>query len=184
MYPFIRMAKEMILARRQPKLEPLGTHVSHHICWPWDLDMWMELNNGRTLTIFDLGRIPLAERTGVVDTLKRERWGLTVAGSALRYRKRVRMFDRLTMYSRMIGWDERFVYLEQSMWNSRGDCTSHGLYRTAVTDKNGIVSPDRVMQAMGMDTQRPDLPEWVLAWLDAEAQRPWPPEKEPEIPKN
>lgn len=179
MYPFIRMIKEVFLASRQPKIGLLDTHESHHMCLPWDLDLWMELNNGRTLTIFDLGRIPLAFRTGLSDILRKERWGLTVAGSVVRYRRRVRMFDKVTIYSRVLGWDHRFVYLDQSMWNSRNDCTSHAVYRTAVTDKNGIVSPDRVMAAMQItDHTSPTLPEWVQVWLDAEDQRPWPPTTE------
>ena len=65
MYPVIRMAKEIVKFRNAPALPITGTHVSQHICWPWDIDLWMELNNGRTLTLFDLGRIPLAIRTGL-----------------------------------------------------------------------------------------------------------------------
>jgi hypothetical protein len=49
MYPFIRMIKELIVHRNAPPLSFGDIHVSHHMCWPWDLDPWMELNNGRTL---------------------------------------------------------------------------------------------------------------------------------------
>ena len=37
----------MLLARRADPLPPGGVHVSHHTCWPWDLDAWRELSNGR-----------------------------------------------------------------------------------------------------------------------------------------
>lgn len=175
MYPFIRMTKEYILARRQPPLPVMGEHVSHHICWPWDLDLWMELNNGRTLTIYDLGRIPAARRTGLVDVLARKRWGLTIAGSCVRYRRRVRMFDRIVMRSRLATWDNRFFYIEQSMWK-RGECTSHALFRAAVTDSNGIVAPSRVAAEMpGAPDTAPPMPDWIAAWSSAEALRPWPP---------
>lgn len=50
MYPFLRTAKELVLAARQPRFQNLTeTHVSRHICWPHDLDFWMELNNGRAM---------------------------------------------------------------------------------------------------------------------------------------
>jgi len=174
MYPFIRMIKETLTARRAEKLPFLGTHVSHHICWPWDLDMWMELNNGRALSLYDLGRIPLAIRTGLTGTIVKQRWGMTVAGSSVRYRRRVRMFDRVEMQSRCVGWDARFIYLEQSMWR-KGECTSGALFRMAVTDRNGIVTPERVLDAMSSDHSSPELPGWVQAWIAAEAERPWPP---------
>ncbi len=175
MYPFARMVKELLVHSRAGSLPLDGVHVSRHICWPWDLDIWMELNNGRTLTIYDLGRIPLARRTGLIKVLARRRWGLTMAGASVRYRRRVRAFDVVETRSRMVGWDERFIYIEQSMWK-RGDCTSHVLYRSAVTDRDGIVPTEKVLAALGHAAPRMELPGWVRAWIEAEATRPWPPE--------
>ncbi|MDP4034485.1 MAG: thioesterase family protein [Pseudorhodobacter sp.] len=174
MYPFIRLFKELWKFRHAPALPFLGAHVSHHLCWPWDLDPWVELNNGRTLTIYDLGRIPLGQRTGLHKVLKANGWGMTVAGNSTRYRKRVQMFDRLEMVSRCIGWDARFLYIEQSMWKA-GDCTSHMLLRSAITSKAGIVPPAQVLAALGQPQDSPPLPDWVQAWVAADAGRPWPP---------
>lgn len=176
MYPILRFAKEILKFRKSPRLPILGTHVSQHLCWPWDLDPWIELNNGRTLTLYDLGRIPMAQRTGIVDLLKREGWGFTVAGNTVRYRRRVRAFDRITMYSRNIGWDQRFLYMEQSMW-VRGECSSHMLLRCAITSKEGIVPPAKVMVAAGLPVESPPLPDWVHGWIEGDALRPWPPSK-------
>lgn len=174
MYPFIRLAKEVFIHRNAPPLSFDGVHVSHHICWPWDLDFWVELNNGRTLTLYDLGRIPMAQRVGLIRVLREQGWGLTIAGSSVRYRRRVRVFQRVEMRSRCVGWDGRFIYLVQDMWR-RGECTSQALYRSAVTDKNGIVPPEKVLHALGLETPSPTLPDWVQAWIAAEDARPWPP---------
>lgn len=176
MYPFLRMANEIWKNRRAAPLGITEAHVSHHICWPWDLDLWAELNNGRTLTLYDLGRIPLAMRTGLGDLIRRHRWGITVAGNTVRYRRRVRMFDRLEIVSRCIGWDARFIYMEQSMWRA-GECTSHMLLRSAVTSKAGIVPPAEALAALGQPTESPVLPGWVEAWIAADAERPWPPRR-------
>lgn len=174
MYPFLRLPWQMWRHRNDPPIMIMGEHVSQHICWPWDLDFWFELNNGRTLTLYDLGRVPAANRMGLTRVLAKKRWGMTVAGSTVRYRRRVRAFDRITMRTRGVGWDSRFIYVQQSMW-VRGECTSHVLIRMAVTGKTGIVPPAEVMAAMGHDTVSPPLPEWVGAWIMADAARPWPP---------
>jgi acyl-CoA thioesterase FadM len=155
-------------------LGPLDTHVSHHICWPWDLDVFVELNNGRTLTLFDLGRIPLGRRTGLLGVLRRKGWGLTVAGSIVRYRRRVRMFERIEMRSRLIGWDARFLYVEQVMV-VRGQAVNQVVIRSAVTDADGIVPTERLVAALAPELTAPELPEWVRTWLEAEDARPWPP---------
>ena len=177
MYPFVRMAKELYIHRNDPPLEPFDTHVSSHMCWPWDLDLWMELNNGRTLTLFDLGRIPLARRTGLAKVIQDNKWGMTVAGVSVRYRQRIRIFHKVEMRSRALGWDKRFMYLEQSMWNQKGECTTQGLYRIAVTGPDGIVSPEMVAIKSGISVESPALPGWVQAGIDADATRPWPPAK-------
>lgn len=174
MYPFLRMAKELWIFRNAPALPILGTHVSTHMCWPWDLDPWVELNNGRTLTLYDLGRIPLGQRTGLHRVLKSNGWGMTVAGNTVRYRRRVRAFDRLTIHTRCIGWDHRFLYIEQSMWKG-DDCTSHQIVRSAVTSRDGIVTPARVLAALGQPAESPALPDFLRHWIDAETARPWPP---------
>ena len=175
MYPLIRFLLAMWRARRAAPIGPFDTHAERLTCMPWDIDLWAELNNGRTLTLYDIPRSAHALRTGLVAMLRREGWGMTVAGSSVRYRRRVRMFHRVTATARLIGWDDRFVYLEQAMWRG-GDCTSHMLLRAAFTGPDGIVPPTRVAAAMGLDTA-PPLPDWVTAWAAAEAQRPWPPDR-------
>jgi len=176
MFPFIRLFKDVLLARRQPPLARLtDTHVSRHICWPQDLDVFLELNNGRALTLYDLGRIAMAQRAGLIAVLKDKRWGLTMAGSHVRFRRRIRGFERFETRSRAVCWDDKFVYIEQSMWKRDGECASHVLYRAAVTDRDGIVRPPRVLAALGQDLASPPMPDWVRNWTQAEATRPWPP---------
>jgi len=175
MYPFIRLAKEFFVFRNASPLQATDVHISHHICWPWDIDLWMELNNGRTLTFYDLGRLPLARRAGLIKALKDNAWGLTMAGASVRYRRRVRPFERVEMRSRAVGWDDKFIYLEQSMWNKKGECANHILYRSAVTGKEGIVSPEKVLATLPYGIEQQPLPDWIENWIKAESSRPWPP---------
>ena len=94
MYPVVRMAKEFWVNRNASPIKFGEFHVSHHVCWPWDLDMWLELNNGRTLTIYDLGRLIMAKRIGILSLLKEKRWNMPIAGASVRYRRRIGVFER------------------------------------------------------------------------------------------
>lgn len=179
MYPLFRFAKEMAKFRNAPRLAVTGVHVSTHICWPWDLDPWIELNNGRTLTLFDLGRIPMAQRSGLIPVLRDRKWGITVAGSSVRYRRRIRAFERFTMISRVAGWDHRFIYMDQSMWKG-AECCNQVLIRSAITSAQGIVPPAQVMAALGASPDSPPLPDWIAAWIGADDTRPWPPQLPPD----
>ena len=66
---------------------------------------------------------------------------------SVRYRRRVRLLDRITIRSRLISWDERFLYLDQSMWIKQ-QCANHILVRLAITDRavGGIVPPARMIE--------------------------------------
>ena len=182
MYPVIRLAKEFAVHHRAGDLPPLGTHVSHHRCWPQDIDIFLEMNNGRILTILDLGRTVLARRVGLIRALRANGWGMTIAGSSVRYRRRIRPFERFRVVSRAVGWEDRFFYLDQSIWVD-GTCAAQALLRSAVTGPNGIVPPGEVFRAAGFDGDRPDLPGWVQGWIAAEAERPWPPHLPGDLPR-
>jgi acyl-CoA thioesterase FadM len=175
MYPFIRMTHHLMRARRQPPLGRFDVHVSQHRCWPWDIDLWMELNNGRTLTLYDLGRLPLVARQGLARDIRANGLYITVAGATVRYRRRIQPMRKFTMKSQMIGWDNRFFYFEQSMW--LGDtCANHMILRSAIARRGqGIVQPPEVAALLGVEPQSPPLPDWVQNWVDAEATRAWPP---------
>ena len=175
MYPVARLAFQLWRHRADPALPPFGVHESRHVCWPWDLDVFLELNNGRTLTLYDLGRIPWFRRIGLDAVLRREGWQVAIVGASVRWRRRVHAFERLTMRTRLLGWDERFFYSEQALWRADGECASHVLIRSATSDPGGIVPTARVLAAMGHGDESPVLPPWAQEWVLAESLRPWPP---------
>ncbi|RVV98147.1 acyl-CoA thioesterase [Mesobaculum littorinae] len=170
MYPVIRFVKEIVKFRRAPRLGVFDTHVSHHRCWPIDIDLWRELNNGRTLTLYDLGRVVMMYRCGLRPVMYENQWGAAVAGASIRYRRRIKMFERFEMRSRLLGWDRRFFYIEQALWKGE-ECANNVLLRVALTGPSGIVPP----RDAGLAAESPPLPDWVTAWIAAEDTRPWPP---------
>ena len=84
MYPFLRLVSVTLSERRKPAMALFDTHVLPLRCLPADLDGFFEMNNGRVLTLYDLGRFALSIRVGLWDVLRREGWGLVVAGSSVR----------------------------------------------------------------------------------------------------
>ena len=83
-------------------------------------------------------------------------------------------FQKVTCVSRFLGWDGRFGYIEQSLWRG-GECTTHMLLRMAVASKSGLVPLAELITALGHEAESPPLPDWVTAWIEADAARPWPP---------
>ena len=175
MYPFLRTFTKVLAARSAQPLGATDTDSISMRVWPIDLDGFMELNNGRILTLFDIGRFTLALRVGLLGLLRQKGWAFAVAGSFIRYRHRMTVFQKIEMRTRVLGRDGRFILMEQAMW--RGDvCTCHLLIRTVVTSRDGVVDPGDVLDALGHPQDAlPEVPAWALRLTEAEGNRPWPP---------
>ena len=174
MYPFIRFFLAMIRAYWRGPVAFDCTYETHHTILPNDIDIFGELNNGRMLSILDLNRLPFGYATGLLRVIRQNHWGLTIAGVSVRYRRRVKMFDRVRITTTAVGRDARFIYLLQTMW--KGDeAACNALYRAAIYTKDGIVPTQKILDALGGVDWNPNLPDWVHDWIEAEAKRPWPP---------
>lgn len=177
MYPYVRAAATLLSSRRKPPLDPFATLVTRHRAWPSDTDIFGELNHGRILTLYELGRWALTARTGVARLLFRDGFGFAVAGVSVRYRRRIPLWSRYEMRTRMLGWDARFYYMDQSMW--LGDVAANQLLlRAAFLKKGKSVPPAEIAARVGLGDESPALPDWAANWIEAEATRPWPPEYE------
>ena len=172
MYPYLRLIK-VLARRRHDKNFNINDEsvIRLRVCLV-DLDPFMELNNGRYLTMMDFGRFDVAMRTGLWKTVKQNSWGLAVAGASVRFRHRLKLFQKYELRSQVIGHDDKWFYFHQKMIRN-GKIHASALIRTAVTSKNGIVKTDKVLQAMGREHLLPDIPEWVKAWAEADELRPW-----------
>ncbi|MDO4224013.1 MAG: acyl-CoA thioesterase [Acinetobacter sp.] len=179
MYPFLRWGKTIVQSvyqnYRGHSLNLYDTSEIEMYANPSDIDNFLEMNNGRIFTLFDLGRMDFAIRTGLGKQLLKQKWGLVVAGSSIQYRKRVRMLDKVKIKTRLLGIDERWIYIEQTMW-VKGQATSHALLRTGITNiKTGkVIATADVFQAMGVSDFDLTLPDWVESWADADKLRPFP----------
>lgn len=174
MYPFIRTLLTLSRAKQRSPLGIDEQSVLHFTAMPWDIDIFGEVNNGRQLTLFEQGRWDLAARIGLLSTLKRQRWGLVVAGSSVRYRKRIRMFDKIECHTQCAAVQGRWFFISQSFWVNGEPC-SHALFRTAVTAKGKTVDSSEVFEVMDLQGWPHPTPDWVNDWSHSDAQRPWPP---------
>ncbi|MGD9345840.1 MAG: acyl-CoA thioesterase [Candidatus Aminicenantes bacterium] len=137
-----------------------------------DIDFYPELNNGRHLTVMDMGRLDLAAKTGLLRIVHKKKWGLAVAGASVRYRHRLKAFQSFRLYTRIVALDDRWFYFHQSIVR-KGKIHSSALVRAGITRKNGLVPVKEVLDVLGMSDWDPGMPEWVKAWTEAEELRPW-----------
>ncbi len=174
MYPYFRIAKLFLTKKSRTKLAVTDESILKMRVHLGDIDPFMELNNGRHLTMMDFGRFDLAMRSGMLSIVKKNNWGLVVAGATVRYRHRLKLLQKYTLHTQVVGYDQKWFYFRQKTV-SKGKIHSAALIRTAVTSKNGVVETKNVLHAMGYKSSEINysVPSWVTAWIKADELQPW-----------
>ncbi|SLJ83256.1 acyl-CoA thioesterase [Psychrobacter sp. DAB_AL43B] len=179
MYPFIRYASTIAHAALQVKkgntLTFKDTSEITFRCRLSDIVNFLEMNNGRVFTLYDMGRTDFAVRSGLGKQLLKQRWGLVVAGSTIQYRRRIRAFEKVTMKTKIVAFDERWIYIEQSMWVKGKPCSS-ALLRTGVTEGGKVIETARILAALDQSDWALPPSGYVEEWIVSDADRPWPPQ--------
>lgn len=80
---------------------------------PNDLDVFAHMNNGRYLTLMDLGRLALMHRIGLLRACRQRGWYPLVRGIEIEYIRPLTPWRRFRLHTRLISWDRKWVYLEQ-----------------------------------------------------------------------
>jgi len=162
-----RLIYTALAALRRTRLGTLGESVVHLTVLPSDLDVNGHMNNGRYLTHMDLGRVDLLMRIGIVRAMRLHRWSGVVASVAVSFRRALNPFHRYELRSRLLGWDDRWFFMEQRFTRG-GTLAAYGLVKIQFSGRDGRLRPQQVIDATGSAVQSPPLAPAVLQWQDAE----------------
>lgn len=165
---WIRLFKVVLLFRLRPKrLTPFDTSLIYLRIWPNDLDAFGHVNNGRFLTLMDLGRLDLILRTGLLRQGLKRGWTPVLAGASIRFRKTLGLFEKVEVRTRVLGWDESWFFLEQTLY-SHGDEVAMAYLRGVFVKKNKKIAVIDLLKTIGWESASPILPESLLSWIQSE----------------
>lgn len=155
--------------RKGETIAPNGVSRIRVRTLPTDLDILMHMNNGRYLSLFDLGRWDLLIRTGLFDAMKDRGWYAVVAAETVTFRKSLELWQAFDIESRMIGHDDKSIFLEHRAVvggevYARVIVSSRMLRRTG-----GVVRHDELFAALGRPEGLPEIDPWVHDWATASA---------------
>ena len=137
--------------------------------WPTDLDVLGHMNNGKYLSIMDIGRFDLMQRNGVWGLFKREQWYPVVVGQTISYRKSLNPWKRFWIESRILGFDDQAVYMEQRFVRPDGqrrpEVYARAYVRARILRRSGGVVPvGELIEKSGADASALIVPDDVLVW--------------------
>lgn len=172
---WLRLFWYLLTFWRRPALEPLKgvSRLTFRVC-PTDLDTSAHLNNGRYLTLMDIGRLDLMVRSGLWRAVLRHRWTPVASAIKIRFRREIRLFQRFEIASRIVAWDSASVVMEQLFifkdGAKAGQLAAHALFKGGIYDRaqSRFVPIARLMSEVGVSGDSPPLSPEIEAFLKAD----------------
>lgn len=169
MYVLVRLLLVWLRSRSAPRQLPTDLIVTPLRALPNDLDLNRHVNNGRYLTLMDLGRYDFIFKTGLLPLVKKNGWYPVVSTAAIRFRKSLVAWQRFELTTQIIWWDEKWFFIEQ-VFRVGNHVFARALVKGLFRDQNGNVSVQRLLEAVGEPARDPGPPPpLVSGWLAAEA---------------
>ncbi len=172
---WLRLLWLLLTRRRRAALAlPHGVSVLRFRVWPQDLDTSLHMNNGRYLTVMDLGRLDLMLRSGLWRPVWRNRWTPVAGAMLVRYRRELRLGQRFRLETRLLGWEAATAVMEHRMLHEGGaqdgQLAARALFKGGFYDRRTrrFITAERVMAELGSHLQSPELGPEARAFLAAE----------------
>ena len=158
-------------ARLSPPFET--SRLRFRVCLT-DLDTNGHMNNGRYLTIMDLGRLDLVVRSGLWRAVWKHRWMPVLSSASVRFRRELRLLEPFDLETRIRHWSDTKLVIEHKFrfvkGNRKGALAATCLVVAGLYDRKAraFVPISRQMGELGVVADSPEVTPDVLAVLDAE----------------
>ena len=126
------------------------------------------MNNGVYFSIMDVARFDMLVRNGVWKIMRERGWYPVVASETMTFRKSLSPWQRFTIESKLVGYDDKAVYVEQRFVRpgpgGAPEVFAQGFIRARFLRRTGGTVPvTDLIDAFGA-TPGDDLPEWIERW--------------------
>ncbi|MBA2405556.1 MAG: thioesterase family protein, partial [Bdellovibrionales bacterium] len=92
--------------------------------------------NGIYFSLMDFGRWDMVFRNGVYDACSKLGWYAVVAGETIKFRRSLKLWDKFTLQTQIVGHDEKNFFIQQK-FICRGELMATGLVRVRILKKKG-----------------------------------------------
>lgn len=135
---------------------------------PVDLDLLMHVNNGVYFSFMDLGRWDMIFRNGTYDLAKKKGWYSVVAGETIKFKRSLKLWDRFTLRTRIVGHDEKYFFIEQRFLLKDQEM-ARGLVKVRFLKRaGGTVGVSEVLKELRLEERH--APELSSDWATLEGK--------------
>jgi acyl-CoA thioesterase FadM len=148
---FIRFFYHFIISRFNAKIDINQSDECLLRVYPNDLDLNFHMNNGRFLSLMDIGRMRLSIRSGLHKKAMENNWGFGVVGGInITYFKSLNIFQSFKLKSKLAGHCDGWFFIEQRI-ESKGRLICAALVKVIFLSEGKKVSVEKIIKTMNVD---------------------------------
>ena len=174
---WLRLIWLLLTAKRRGVIAmPHGLSSLLFRVWPHDCDVSVHMNNGRYLTLMDLGRTDIMLRSGLWREARRQGWTPIASAVTIRFRRELKPFQAFRLETRLLCWEDALVVMEQTFVIAGGprdgQIAARALFKGGLYDRRQrcFVPITDLMQTIGLTAESPPPSPEVEAFLHADGK--------------
>lgn len=161
---WLRLVWFFLFGRFRPQCSIFEVCSTPFIVIPTDLDVLLHVNNGRYLSILDIARLDFMSRSGMLAKFNKQGWYPVVSAETIYFKRALKVFQRFKVESRVLGWDEKYFYLQQRFVR-KDELIAQAIIQAQFRKKmGGPVSPAEIIALDNPPKDFSAIPEWVINW--------------------
>ena len=156
------------------KMDILEKSVMRFHVLPTDLDFNMHMNNGRYLTIMDLGRLDMMIRTGLIKAVTGKTHAPVVGTAKIRYRLPLLPFQAYDLETEFVYWDDEWAYIEQrfviAKGPKKGAVAAIAVVKVSLYDRinKRRPNPHEFLSTFGYHHDSPEISPFLQSFIQTE----------------
>lgn len=155
------------LGARAGSLDLHDVGVTRERVWLSDIDELRHMNNSVYLGLMDYSRLDLMLRSGAWPKMRSAGIYPVVTTQTITYRKSLELGERFTIETRIAGYDEKAVYIEQRFVRGAEVTAQAFVAGRFLRDAGGTVTMAELGEITGVDVTARPIPAWMKDWASA-----------------
>lgn len=128
-----------------------------------DIDFNLHVNNSRYMVFMERGRWDHSVQTNTWDVMVKQKLNSIIAGIEIGYIREIRFGKTFNLETRCIGWDNKYVYLEQRFVRDE-KIYAYGLVKAVYFQRGKLITPASAMAVLGVEQASEPLPQHLEIW--------------------
>ncbi|MBV8048838.1 MAG: thioesterase family protein [Paludibacterium sp.] len=135
---------------------------------PNDLDFNGHMNNGRYMTIVDLGLIEYMTRCGFLRQALKRGWRPVLGGAMIAFRRGLKPWRSYQLRFSVVSWAGNWSYMRFEFVH-RGEVMAVGYAKGGILSRDGLIPCAKTFAAIEEHRLSPTPSMALQAWIDADA---------------